>query len=92
LAFVTGGVNPHIDGGIFEVEDRPTVGARLDYLTICGFEAAGRRGNTDVVRAAGGRTWLYCDEDIQDEGLIDVQMSKPIARNDGRAGIPRTYC
>jgi hypothetical protein len=42
---VTGGVNPHIDGGIFEVEDRPTVGARLDYLTICGFEAAGRRGH-----------------------------------------------
>jgi hypothetical protein len=43
---VTGGVNPHIDGGIFEVEDRPTVGARLDYLTICGFEAAGRRGHS----------------------------------------------
>ena len=85
-------MNPRIDGGILEAEDRPTVGADglPDDMWIRSGLVVG--GIADVVTAAGGRPWFCCDEDIQDEGLIDVEMPKPIARNDGRAGIPRTFC
>jgi hypothetical protein len=48
-------------------------------------------GIADVVTAAVGRPWFYFDEDIQDKRLMGAELPKPIARNDGRAGIPRTF-
>jgi hypothetical protein len=39
-----------------------------------------------------GSSGFSCHRDVQGEGLKGAEMSKPIARNEGRAGVVAAFC